>query len=513
MHPTIENPGNRLRRPFLTDWTTSDLVALMTTSLFALMAWMIGQSLMAILVALLLLALNLRVEWGRLYAELGVRLVIDPYIRLVLRDTLYRADESDGRVRQFLRERRYLPQAFRQVMPLEVGEICLPSADGLQQSIGVIRPTDYGDVHVVIRGRGSNAMSGGPASSVAFVDTLARAIDGAASMVDGSVGIATGRMSRPVNLSVNDLYMVRNASALYFADPCDLDNKTEGVAERIRQFYEALMQTQRDSGVADVWRYVVVTLKWTQEVEDAMLGKLDERRVRNLPIVQLSELMVDALTRAGVIDAVMMSGGELCEMVRASWDVADLQFHGARIDPNHTYSLYPEREVVVGSNFIRFDGRSWLSTIRIGGKPAQLDVEAVQELLHSRAVAPGTWTSTATVGKVMSAEAVAKQTVFRRAVRANVRGAFGGRRVVEDPASVRADQEQSAATWAMSGASAARCYGEYVCVAAATREEMERGRQAVMGNLRAAGFSPTVVTGRARQMRAYLTATLGLNML
>jgi hypothetical protein len=527
------NPRNRLRRPFFTDWTAGDLIVLaVTVTTVIVMIVQIGFF-GALVLGIPLLFLNFRFTYGRGWNEVAA-IFKDLFIIMVLRDTLFLAhdqDHSPWPIR-WIRQKRYRRPVNRYVLPIRHMVV---EAQGVQY--GIIQQLDRPYDHLPVRGRGSNFSSYDGNRQYATSSTLALQVDQVAAQTDLRIGVSYVRMTRPVNTYNTALYLALNGQPLLLdPDKFELDEKLAMVAKQVQKGADEIFATQRQNGVAETTPAAVITIKRTRDMEKAVKGKSSDEMLHELKIIELGRLMVDAIRNSGmnVRDLHCMSYGELCQFIRGGYDVTELSFHegvpnasvevvtredvlsgkydreemGAVKDP---FPVMPTHSIVVGDDFLCMDG-NWISTFRIVRNLERFHVSKIQSVYHHSSPA-GVWSSMSSVGETISGEAETRTLLYRQSLEQSVAGASPFQRVIANPKKLRWRNKINQQAMEMSASSLAQQYNDVICVVASTKKEMIANRNKMIGIYRANGFSCAVIKGRCRQIDGYLTGAYGVNRL
>jgi len=532
-----QNDDPRRRHPFLSNWTVGDIVVFMmsitgTFVLFQRLNWF-----PALLLTLVLVALNRRWEYGRGWYEV-VSMLRDIYIFVFLKDTLYldfEQDESNAFVR-FFRQKRYRRPRHRFVYPIRH---TIVEAQGSRY--GVIQQLDRPYDHIPVRGRGSDFTSMEPNRKHDVSNNLAYNVDqvaAQAAQLGLKMGISYVHLSRPANSSKTDSYFVMNGQPLVFdTEQFDVDPKTAATMTRLRKNADEISATQRAKGASESWQLAMATIKRTRGMEQAVKNKLDDTRLYDLPLIELGRQLVEAVQGSGmnVRDVHCLSYMELCQLIRGSYDVTDLSFHRGQFgdqiqvvdeedvaDPTSPYEsrdlgtlkdpfpVAPHKSIVVGADFICIDG-NWMSSFYVSRRLEMFHVTDVQRVYH-RSTPRGVWSSTVTAGETISSSMDTNILVFQQRFGGQMEQAFF-QRVVEHPNTKKRRQQLSQQAEMMSSQSLAQQFNDVVCVVASTEDKMRKDRAKVLSTFRTNGYKCRIVKGRSRQLDAAITATLGVNRL
>jgi hypothetical protein len=511
-------PWKHLRHPFITNWTTNDIVVCTITSTVVFVTLVSAFSVWTLFAALMLWAfLNARFKWGRGYSVFYTEMK-SVYIQWVLHDRLYigndEAETVSAIVRRFLREKRYRRPSRRFVFPVKTGGIELRDTfNNVVERIGTARELD-GDklIHLYIQAEGSDFSSFDPTRQHELVYELAGGLDDLAAAESLKISFSWTRLTRPVDLGPTDRYFAKSGQPVYFTPEFfDLNEAQILVAERMQKMYESIRLSLRQKGVADASQLLVVSIKPSKEMQNAANGKLDDKSLNELPIVKVGRKVLEVVATSGmnIQGARILDPDEVHHLFRASWDITDLSFHGQEAS---TYSAFPD-DIEVGDDFIRM-GRTYLSFLQVTGKPNKgFSVTGVQNLFHER-MPLGTWTSVSTVGDAISGQTETTSLLIKEAAGIHGSRLFSGSNpIVEHPNIAKDRQARHDQTHELSDSSVALQCNDFVAVAGPSYDAMKETRELLKGRFSRAKFTCCQVRGRARQMDASITAVLCINRL
>ena len=145
--------------------------------------------------------------------------------------------------------------------------------------------------------------------------------------------------------------------------------------------------------------------------------------------------------------------------------------------------------------------------------PEVFHISDVQKAYHFQTPKEA-WGSAVSAGQTISGESATSMLVFQRRAGLGMRkGLFGGRQEIEHPKTIKRQQSLGEETSLMSSASLAQQYTDIFTVVASTEKQMIKGRAQMMGMLKNNGYKCRVITGRSRQLDAFITGTLGIQRL
>ena len=260
--------------------------------------------------------------------------MLDAYIAVFLDGKLYIAPEDDTSnfFVKFLRQKRYRREANRFVYPLKHTIV-----EALGERYGINQQLDRPYDHIPVRGYGSDSRALDEDQHYRASGALAQNIDGVAAELRSSklkFGTSYLRLSRPANPHKTTKYFALNGQPLVFdSDKFELDEETLAAMKRIRDNADQIIATQRGNHVSETWQMVVATIKRNSEMDKAAQGKLDDPRLYDLPLIEVGRQVVDAIngSRMNVRDVHCLGYLELCQLMRAAYDVADDSFYDNRL--------------------------------------------------------------------------------------------------------------------------------------------------------------------------------------
>jgi hypothetical protein len=535
-----ENASQSIRGTWLKKWTTGDVVVL-TASIFAFLVLLESVNIgFALLGGLLLVLLNVPFFYGHLWYDIAV-LVQGVYIRVVLGGKLYvnpREDTSRRWVR-WLRQKRYRRPENRYVFPIH-----LTVVDARGTQYGIIQQVDRPFDHIPVRGHNSDFSSLDHQTRDFAVAKLASSIDELSMLAREQWGLKLGishvRLSRPVNeTQIGDYYLKSGHPAVFEPDYFELTPEQEEVMAGLRENVDQIVPTLQAYGVADSWQLMLPTVKRTREMERAMKHKLDDESLYDLRLIEMGRKIVEAIANSGmnVRRPHCLSYLEVCQLIRAGWDVRNLDFLGYKgdgkivlvtqedvDDPDSPYGpedigtimepfeTFPTESIEAGSDYICLDG-NWISSFMLTRQPERYNVSDVQYVYHDESPA-GVWSSIASAGETISGSIQTNILVYKGRITGGLSSWWN-----PDPDGVihpktrrkRQAQDQEIQTMGMS--SLAQRYNEVVTVVAPTKEAMIAGRSAVMAQMENRGYKCRLVNRTALQMSAAITGIYGINRL
>lgn len=532
----------KLQRSHLRNWTGWDIVVANLTSVASLMMFYLMHPMLAILVAFCLMSLNVRVTYDRLYAEIAYGL-LGSYQSVVLKGVLWRANDTDSWLIRLLRSRRlhFIRRHRRAVIPLSINIV---EAQGEQ--FAILRQNDRGLDHMFVAADGSHLAALNHARQDEAVRELADALNQVAAQSLLPVGISYLRVTRPMDASkMNDFFGEAVTPLVAYPEKFALDEDTEAVMKWLRQNVSQLESTARTYGAAQNWLVAVISIK-SRDWRGAQRGKLDDQGLYDLQVIRLANSLMEAMRSAphmGLSNVRCYGYSELCSLIRASWDLKNVQsFYQQRSagllpspgaylprvtaediqDENSSYTakdlglvkvkvpIWPTEEISVGKDYVCMDG-TYISTLRIVRQPQRLRVDQMQALHHKPRA--GRWTTMALTGETISGVLETHTMIVGESAAANIQSALFSRRVVTNPyASKRRDQLRQAKD-TFSGASRAQQYNILYSVSATSLEELRAERRNIKAALDANGFHAKAITGHSRQIDAMTSSLLGVNRL
>ncbi|HET6622863.1 MAG TPA: hypothetical protein VFG56_02930 [Candidatus Saccharimonadales bacterium] len=542
--PKFSIPQNKLQRRSWAGWTGVDIAFGVTSLLAAIALFVYINDFLAMMAILFVLVpLNIRTEYGRLYWELATGLYGFFYIHLALRDVLWIDEDDSGWLRRILREKRYRKnREKRQVIPVK-----LEMVQALGESFGVLHQTDRNLDHIFIVADGGRMSSLDVMQQHNIVNELAAATNQVAAQSRIKIGVSYLRYGRPDDFNDLNDYLAESVNPVVASpEMFDLDDDQRSVVDWQRQTLSQLVATAQNFGAAKNRMVVVMSIKPTKEWDKARRGTISDQQVYELPLVQLGRAMVEALENLHLMrlkNVHCLSLTELSEVIRVAWDldagdaynerrlsgelprtdadivtvtVDDIMDKRLAYGPDQINQVltplyaWPEKIVEVGDDYIRLDD-TWISVLRMIKLPREIRVDQFNTLHHLPK--PGRWTSMAMVGEAISGNMETTQLVIQQSAIINWMSAFQRNRVVKDPRMMRRQRNLATQAEQVSSDSLGQRFNFLYSCSASSLEELYSVRRELKASLMARGFPCRVVKGRSRQLDAAISAALGVNRL
>lgn len=532
------NPNPGLRFTVLKKWTWGDITVLvLTLGLVGIMT--VAFNLIVGICFVPLLLLNVQAFYGHLWWDL-TGLLHAAYIRVVLKNKIYvRSDKEDSRkLVQWLRHQRYRRSENRYIFPIY--PTVVPVGD---ERVGILQQVDRPYAGIPARGHGSNFNSMDDHEQDMSTLRLASNFDRISLLAREQwrlkIGISPVRLSRPLGNQKYSQYVAENAQPLVFmTELFDLDPETEAMMYRLRRNAEQILPTMHAYGVTDSWQLMLMTVKHDRDMKKAMKNQLSEEGLRDLRLVQLSRLMIEAIEGSGmnVRNPHCLSLLELCQWIRGGWDVRNssfMDFEEADVvelvtqddvdDPDSPYSLvdigslkmpfsiYPEESIEVFSDYMVMDGNYSTSYMVTKGLP-QFHVRDMQRAYHLESRA-GVFSSMASAGETISSDMQTDISVYKQRFANDLSTVLNPNPAMEHPKKRRERHATQALTEELSLASLAQRYNDVGTIVAPDKPTMLAQRADALASLQNMGFKCRVIRGAHRQMAAFVTGVYGINRL
>lgn len=561
-----QNPNNKAKGTYVQDWTVADVWVFVISVTTTISAWIAVEAEKlhwgwAGLISLVSLALNIHIEYGRLYAELW-QMLQSGYIATVLGGVLWQADESDSRFVNYLRNRRYLRGDDRRArIPLSLN-VVEAKVDGKFERYGVLNELDTDWGYLCVRADGSAYGDLDLADQQRVHEELSRAINSFFGTHDQKVGVTQLRVVRPADLTSidrmiatsGDPFMVYSEGLPPEIDPeerwFDLSPERKKWAEFRSWNFSLLKPTARAMAATREWQVLVISFTWKSITKRAASGKLDDRQIGDLPLIELGRSLSQEIASISLLELQnphVMSPVEVSEFVRAAFGVDAHnveQYYAAKargdivssedalqvvthemIELNPTeftrsdvgtiltdLHMWPKSRIQVEDDRILIDD-TWFMAVRFAQTP-EVEHPTKAQAVHFASL-PGSWSSFAAVsvrsrGSIDTNVLMSKETARRSFEEYRSRG-----RMMVHP---KYRRRQKMADLSLEQVSLASTNQRYLPIAVLTApceapELLDKRFTQFRLAMKNQGILAVKIKGRVRQLDAVITGVLGINRL
>lgn len=539
-----EIPDNKLQARILTNvsstdvWVTGFVVLIMVAS--GIWSYRLAGSTVPMIIVLLFqsiiyASLMYRMKEGfyRIYGELYFGAAA--YSKHALfGGTWWKADDNDAWIIRWLRTRN----GRRPALPLNF-TVIRAVMDGVVERVAVLRELDRPYDHVYFTAEGGSFVTHDPSMQMRLVEVLASLTNRAVSMANLKLGISYLRILSPEDESRLTNYFGHNLNPIISnPEKFELDEKTLEWAKDMQKPLNELRPAMRRFGAARSIAVIKLTIKRDRKYwRKARGGKFSNEELYDLPVVELSRAMADALRSNSLFDfqqVKVLGLADLAELMRSALDVVDIQQYYAdrragvvprtddEIDAiveregvtglNKRLQCFPRESIAIGPDgkWMRID-KTYFSVLRVKQMPKRARPDQFLEL-HYLAPA-GVWTRIATVGQSVSGSTETRNLIVQSAAMANVNQAFFSNRIVDDPRRRRKQQQVSSQTEEISANTIAQYFNRLIVVAASSERDVLKQRRLMKGNLMDIGFDSHDVDDVTHIQNAVISGVLGVNRL
>jgi hypothetical protein len=539
-----EIPDNKLQARVLTNVSPTDWWVLAFTVLVMIASgvWtyrLAGSTVPMIMLVLFELlvfcAMMYRTQDGfyRMYGELYYGAIA--YTKhAIFGGVWWKANDDSGWMVRWLRTRN----GKRPALPFNF-TVIRAVLDGNVERVAVQRELDRPYDHVYFTAEGGSFVTRDPSMQMRMVDTLASITNRSVSMANLKLGITYLRIVGPQDESRLTNFFGSNLNPI-IANPeqFELDDDTRSWVSDMQKTLGELRPTANKFGAGRSIAVVKLTIKRDRKFwRKARGGKFSNEELYDLPVVELSRAMADALSSTslfGFENVKVLGLADLAETQRCALDVVDIQQYYAdrraglipttddEIDAivekegtaglNKRLQCWPREEIVIGPDgkWMRID-KTYFAVLRVKQMPQRVRAD---QFLNLHYLAPSrVWTRIATVGQSVSGSAETRNLIIQSSALANFNNAFYANRIVEDPRRRRRQQQVGAQTEEISANTIAQFFNILVVVAASSERDVLRQRRTMKGNLMDAGFETHEVDDVTHIQNAVFSGVLGINRL
>lgn len=464
---------------------------LLTAGILAAFAF--GSEMHGFIAVIIAVMLMYRAPYGRVIHLIVLMLFVEPWIRLVQHDVVWKSDE---------RQRWWR----RKVPALSL------SVDGIGD-IGVIHDKDNGTDVIVITGSGSGIAEADLSAMRAKHLQMAEALKRVTALAGLRIGVSFVYRRRPARIMQTMTMYAETLHPWALTGSGDFDPDSPE-AQRIRNIHKLTMElAELEAGLpCEVVMACVLTLRRQADVRSLAKGKVPGHlRLSRLEITRAAETMCSNLEHIGVSDVRTLDLAGAVSFLRTSWDVSEsLQdWYGQELDGFRTEAdippPWPHRRIIRRADHCQVDD-SFHATLMVTRVPKEV-ADSFYHQLHALSApylsisAPGESMGGnreygVLFGAIAFEEALVEGTDLRMTPRRARRMAARQDR--------HHDVEASGVTHA---------YNLLVGVAANSLEELEEDIARVEQEILVMGLQAQRITGRVWQMPAMWSATTGIPLL
>lgn len=538
-----EIPDNKLQARVLTnvsraDWGLTIVTVLMMGVTFAWIYQWTSSTIPPLIAVMFesfiyaVLMFRMREGFYRIYGELFYGLTYG-IKHMLFGAVWWKANDTDRWLVRWLRNRN----GKRPALPYNF-TVIKAELDGKVERIAILRELDRPYDHVKFICDGGSFVTHDPSMQMRLVDVLASIVNRAVSMADLKLGISYSRVLSPYDeTQIRDFFGSNMNPIIASPELFELDEDTLAWVNDMRETFGELRPAAHALGAADSQAVVTLTIKRDRRTwRQARGGKLTDQELYDLPIVELSRAMADALASNSLFDfqhVKVLGLADLAKLTRISLDVADIQeYYLARksgkipvsddeIDTlvekgvsglNARLQCWPRESIELGPDgkWMRIDG-TYFSVLRITQMPKRARAD---QFLNLHYLAPrGVWTRISMVGQSISGSTETRNLIIQSSALANFQQTFFANRIVDDPRRRRRSREIESQTEEISANTIAQSFNILVVVAATSAREAVRHRRTMKGNLLDAGFDAQFIDDIPYLQNAIHTGVLGINRL
>jgi hypothetical protein len=532
------NPNPGLRFSLFKKWTLGDWSVLLLTGGLVFFMTLRYNLLVGICVAPFLL-LNVQAFYGHLWWDL-TGLLHHAFVRVVLKNKIYvRSDmDTSSKLVRWLRQQRYRRAENRYVFPIYPTVVPIEN-----EYMGILQQVDRPYAAIPARGHGSDFNSLDDYSQDMATLRLANNFDRISLLAREQwrlkIGISPVGLARPIGNQKYSKYIARNGQPLVFmTELFDLHPAEEEMMLRLRHNAEQILPTLQAYGVTENWQLMLMTVKHDGDMKKALRNQLSEKGLRDLRLIQLGRMMVEAIEGCGmnVRKPHCLSPLELCQLIRGGWDVRNSDFmdheEGDVVElvteddvnaPGSQYtehdigslkvpfSIYPEESIEAYSDHMVMDG-NYITSYMVTKGLSQFHVRDMQRAYHLERRA-GVFGSMASAGETISSDVQTDISVYRQRFANDLSTVLNPNPAMEHPKKRRQRHATQAETEELSLASLAQRHNDVGTIVAPDKKTMLAQRADAMASLQNMGFKCRVIRGAHRQMAAFVTGVYGINRL
>ena len=540
-----EIPRNKLQSKVLTNWSKPDIWVLVTSFVCVIAAWVLLHPLVALIAATIVISLNFRSakSYGRNYDEMKES-IRGLYITGMLGGILWQAEDTSKGLARWLRRKGFfigrgnvIPFSFAQVEAV---------IDEKVEKFSLLRQTDRPYDQLFIASEGGVFASLDVNQQQRAVDELATLTNQIIAQSDLKVGISYVRMTGPYDPSKIADHLRTNMNPIIAQlEKFALDPAKKAWAERMKVNANQLRPAATAAGAAKAWYLIVLTIKRGKEWKKAQKGKLSDKQLYELPLVELGRSMVETLQSSATLELThvrCLGLAELAMVVRCSWDVTSIgeyymqlasgaiprtdeeinvlreklvaEYGKERGEEYVGYALraWPEKLIAVSRDegYVRMDD-NYIGTLRVTRLPER--IRADQFLALHYLMPKGMWTRQAMVGQSVSGDSETKQLIFGESALINWNNASRGGRIVTDPRYLRRRRALSQQAQQVSASSVSQHFNMLLPIVASSPTEFKLNHKRVKAAFNARGFHAELVRPPARLLSAAISGMLGANRL
>ena len=522
--PYMEVGDRKLHGRSLDGWSKYDVAMLIIVILASACAgvggWLwrgsvyegIGSGLFASVVLWFLLLFRFPGSYGRNYRALA----------LVFRNTPEKVwwDENESK------------QDVSSVIPFEIEFLKFPDQLGRKRRLGILYHKDKNCDQLFIRARSSKLSSVDPWEQDALVQELEGIINQTLSMTQLSTGVASLRVMSPENL--NDLRNYINSfgdPAVFRNDVIQVNADEEEFTDWLREIFADQLEAVSATGAAENWCLFVLTIKRRGEWRKVVKGKADDQDFYELPVIELSLNIEEALAASslGLAEVKVLEPHDLFMLCRASWDIAKIkEFSRSCYEICDAYELlsdeekaehelidllkaklscWPEHRIQsVSKTVIKLDS-NYASIIRITGLPKYLRADTSLALHYMPKL--NVWVRRLCGGESIKAAAETNQLLVKQSAFQNLERAFLSNLAVRHPKIGKMERTLQAQAERTSQYSIAQLFNEYWVVMGIDERTVKANTREIRAQLRAQGYDVHIIGLESVHCDAFWTGALG----